>query len=75
MERRGWSYRERDGQAFGVDNQRLKVFRIFSNHVYEVRDEYLRTNVRLWGNEISEEEACSISRFDGDLESALKDAA
>lgn len=75
MERRDWSFRQKDGRAFAVDNHRLKVFRIFSNHVYEVGDAYLRTTIRLRGREISEEEARRISLFRGDLELTLKAAA
>ena len=75
MERRDWSFRQKDGQAFAVDNNRLKVYRIFSNHVYEVSDAYLRTTIRLRGLEISDEEARRLSLFHGDLELTLKRAA
>lgn len=75
MERKDWSFRQKDGRAFAVDNHRLKVFRIFSNHVYEVGDAYFRATVRLRGLEISEREARRISRFNGDLELTLKAAA
>lgn len=74
MERKPRSYRQKDGQAFAVDNRTLKVYRIYRNQVYEVRDAYLRTTVRLRGREISGEEARRISLFDGDLELTLKAA-
>ena len=72
MERKDWSFRVKDGRAFAVDNHRLKVFRLFSNHAYEVSDAYLRSSIRLRCREISEDEARGICLFQGDLESTLK---
>jgi hypothetical protein len=75
MKRKGWSFRGSGGKAFAVDNNRLNVFRIFSNHVWEVKDPWVRTTIRLRSDEISDEKACTISRFEGDLESALNSAS
>ncbi|MDR3568594.1 MAG: hypothetical protein P4L43_11260 [Syntrophobacteraceae bacterium] len=74
MEKTDCSFKQFDGRVFALDKHRLKVFRVFPTQVYEVRDVILRTTVRLRGSEISEEAAYRISRFDGDLESALKTA-
>ena len=72
MKRKGWSFRESDGKAFAVENKQLRVFRVFANHVWEVKDSYTRTTIRLRAEEISTENACSISRFNGDLEATLR---
>ncbi len=72
MERKDWSFRLKDRRAFAVDNHRLKVFRIFSDHVYEVSDAYLRSSIRLRCSEISLDEARRICLFRGDLEATLK---
>ncbi len=75
MKSKDWSFRHRDGRAFAVDNHKLKVFRIFSDHVYQVSDAYLSTSIRLQCREISEEEARRTCGFRGDLKSKLRAAA
>lgn len=75
MKRKDFSFRHMDGRAFAVDNHGLKVFRMFSDHIYPVSDAYLSTTIRLRCREISEEEARRTSGFKGDLETKLRAAA